>query len=236
MISSAIRDAPSSVRTMSRKSRRRAPEVAESPARSRIHFANAQCWNPPGTRRAAPRSSRVLNCVAARCADARAAALFVQHRACSRVRSSSAPRRADSSRARERLDQVVVGAGVEAFDARFLAGARRQQDHRNVAQRRVAAQRRIRPKPSSRGIITSETMTSGRSRARRVERRLRRRPRFPPVVRRQQARDVVAHVGVVVGEQHARAERALRNAGRAGRLRASGGAFGSRSQRSASCT
>ena len=34
----------------------------------------------------------------------------------------------------ERLDQIVVGAGVEAFDARLLAGARREQDDRQVAQ------------------------------------------------------------------------------------------------------
>ena len=40
----------------------------------------------------------------------------------------------------ERLDQIVVGTRLQALDARFLAGARRQQDDRRVAQRRVRAQ------------------------------------------------------------------------------------------------
>ena len=40
----------------------------------------------------------------------------------------------------ERLDQVVVGSGIEPFDPRLLAGARREQDHRDVAGRGVGAQ------------------------------------------------------------------------------------------------
>ena len=46
---------------------------------------------------------------------------------------------------RERLDEVVVGARVEAFDARLFAGARRQQHDRHVRRRGIGAQRREQP-------------------------------------------------------------------------------------------
>ncbi|MNT72660.1 hypothetical protein D3C72_2112860 [compost metagenome] len=39
----------------------------------------------------------------------------------------------------EGFDQVVVGAAAEPADARFLAGARGQQQHRRVAQRGIGA-------------------------------------------------------------------------------------------------
>ena len=42
----------------------------------------------------------------------------------------------------EGLDQVVVGAGAQAFQPRFFAGARRQQDQRHAAGGRIGAQRR----------------------------------------------------------------------------------------------
>ena len=79
----------------------------------------------------------------------------------------------------ERLDQVVVGAGLEALDARLLAGARRQQDDRHRARVVVgAAGARSRPKPSSRGIITSVSDEVGSLRAaRRPAPARRRRPR-----------------------------------------------------------
>ena len=41
----------------------------------------------------------------------------------------------------ERLGQVVVGPGVQPLDPRLLAGAGGEQDHRQVAERRVGAQR-----------------------------------------------------------------------------------------------
>ena len=61
----------------------------------------------------------------------------------------------------ERLDQVLVGAGLQTFDARFLAGARRQQHDRDCPGALVGAERRSRPKPSSFGIITSARTKSG---------------------------------------------------------------------------
>ena len=106
----------------------------------------------------------------------------------------------------ERLDEIVVGAGLQAFDARLLAGARREQDHRERSS--VAASARSAcssPKPSSRGIITSARTRSGASRRAAVERRraVARRPRL--VASASSRCDVVAHVGVVVGEQTMRA-------------------------------
>ena len=40
----------------------------------------------------------------------------------------------------ERLDEIVVGAHPQAFDLGFLAGARRQDDHRHAAQLGIGAQ------------------------------------------------------------------------------------------------
>ena len=64
-----------------------------------------------------------------------------------RARSSSrlARTRASSSRADEGLDEVVVGAGLEALERAVLAGAGREHDHRDVDGGRVAPQRRQQP-------------------------------------------------------------------------------------------
>ena len=107
----------------------------------------------------------------------------------------------------ERLDQVVVGAGLEPLDARLLAGARRQQDR--PGRRAVAASARSArssPKPSRLGIITSVRTRSGGAPARgsSAGRAVARRPR-PCSCRPSSRAQVVAHVGVVVGDQDARA-------------------------------
>ena len=106
----------------------------------------------------------------------------------------------------ERLHQVVVGAGLEAVDARLLAGPRRER--RSPGMRRSAASARIvrsSSRPSRRGIITSASSRSGGCAAR--PRRARPCPSATASTRlgrRQQAGDVVAHVGVVVGHDDTR--------------------------------
>ena len=106
----------------------------------------------------------------------------------------------------ERLDQVVVGAGLHALDPALLAGAGRQQDDRHArACVGVGAQRASRPKPSSRGIMTSvSTRSGGFARASPRAPPRRRRPPRPRSARASSRRDVLAHVGVVVGQQDAR--------------------------------
>ena len=103
---------------------------------------------------------------------------------------------------RERLDQVVVGAGVQAFDARLLAGPRRQQDHRHRAAARDRRGARAAGRSRrARGIITSETIRSGApGRAAASASRPSPTASTCPALRQQPAH-VVAHVGVVVGEQ-----------------------------------
>ena len=53
----------------------------------------------------------------------------------------------------ERLGEIIVGPGPQALDLRLLARPRGQQDDRDVAQRRIGAQRaaenRRRPSPAS---------------------------------------------------------------------------------------
>ena len=76
------------------------------------------------------------------------------------LRRSSARSRASSSSQRERLDEVVVGAGVEAVDpvADRVAGGE-HQDRRRRCRPRAAAGPRSRP--SMRGIRMSSTIRSG---------------------------------------------------------------------------
>ena len=75
-------------------------------------------------------------------------------------RRSSACSRAVSSAQRERLDQVVVGAGLQAGDAVLDLVARGEDADGDVDARRRAAAARP-PTPSRSGIATSSTITAG---------------------------------------------------------------------------
>ena len=107
---------------------------------------------------------------------------------------------------RERLDQVVVRAGVQAVDARLVAGARRQHDDGDGRQlARPARRRRSSAKPSSAGIITSVRIRSGGSRSAAASAAA---PSATASTGQRALEDpphVVAHVRVVVGEQDPRA-------------------------------
>ncbi len=116
----------------------------------------------------------------------------------------------------ERLDEVVVGAGLHAFDAALLAGARREQDDRQRARLRIGAQPRQQLMPSRRGIMMSESTQIGPARGDGRERRFAVRDRLDLVARGQQAAHIVAHVGVVVGEEDARHVRSGHSPARAG--------------------
>ncbi len=107
---------------------------------------------------------------------------------------------------RERLDQVVVGARLQALDRALLAGARGDHDHGDVRRGRVglrarratrsrpgwASSRRSRRAPAARRRASwSATAPSGRG--------------LHGVAAVEQRRDVRAHVRVVVDDEHARA-------------------------------
>ena len=106
--------------------------------------------------------------------------------------------------AAERLGQVVVGPGLQAGDAGILAGAGRDQDHGDAAQRGVGADRAqqleaVEPRHHHVG-----EQQVGRLAPDGVERRQAVGDGFDAAGRGEQAADVVAHVGVVVGEDDPR--------------------------------
>ena len=103
----------------------------------------------------------------------------------------------------ERLDEVVVGARVQALDRRLLAGPRGQQQHRHLGGARVGAQRGDQLEAVRRGIITSLMTRGPAGGPGRVQRGLPVGDRGHLVAGPQQPLQVLAHVGVVVGEQHA---------------------------------
>ncbi len=76
----------------------------------------------------------------------------------------------------ERLDEVVVGARLQALDRALLARARGEHDHRHVAQQRVLVQRRAAAR-SRRGWASSRRSARGRAGGRGRARARPRRPR-----------------------------------------------------------
>ena len=105
-------------------------------------------------------------------------------------------------RGRERLDQIVVRAGLQALDGGLLPGPGRQQQHRHVLDARFARSAPTSCSPSRPGIMTSLITRSDGLRPDRVQRGLPVRHRGDLVAAPQQPLQVLAHVGVVVGEQH----------------------------------
>ena len=104
---------------------------------------------------------------------------------------------------REGLDQIVVGARGESLDARLFAGPRRQQNARNVRRGRIGAKL-----PQQRESIQAGHHHVGQHQVgpfatRGLESRLPVGHRVNvPAARAKQTRDVVAHVGVVVGDEN----------------------------------
>ena len=110
----------------------------------------------------------------------------------------------------ERLDEIVVRAGLQPLDARLFAGTRRQQDHRHRLRPLVGAQalQQLEPVELRHHDVGDDHVGTVR---------LRRRQRGGAVAHRfdrpsvaEQARDVLAHVGVVVGHEDARRSRGRR--------------------------
>ena len=100
---------------------------------------------------------------------------------------------------RKRLDEIVVGVGLETFHARRFARPRRQQDDWRAGESRVIANARNRPNPSRCGIITSASTRAGRSCLLLPTPGGRRRPRAPHIVR-SAGGEVLAHVRIVIGD------------------------------------
>jgi hypothetical protein len=105
-------------------------------------------------------------------------------------------------------------ASIQTFGTRFLAGARRQQDDRQVAQRRIGADLAQQAETVQHRHHHVRQDKVGPVPADRIQRRLPVRNDDGVVAFVQQPAHVVAHVGVVVGQQHAGA--------RSGRRRGTG--------------
>jgi hypothetical protein len=104
----------------------------------------------------------------------------------------------------ERLDQVVVGAGLQPLHARLLAGAGRQEDHRDRAGPGVGPQRAQQAEP-----VEARHHHVGQHQFRRAgtggrQRRLAVGDGLHVVTPPEEATDIVAHVRVVVGPEDTR--------------------------------
>ena len=105
----------------------------------------------------------------------------------------------------ERLDEVVVGARREPLDGRLLAGARREHDHRQLRGGRVRAQLRQQPEAVELGHHRVGEDQVRPARRDGLQRRSAVAHRLDVPVAGEQPLEVVAQVGVVVGDQDPRA-------------------------------
>ena len=110
----------------------------------------------------------------------------------------------------ERLDQVVVGAGLEAFDDALLSGPGGDHDDRNMERRRVLMERFEQAKAVQSRHHHVGQHEVGWVGPRELEGGLAVRSGSYVVRLAEQGGDVVTHVRVVVGHEHARS---LRSAG-----------------------
>ena len=104
----------------------------------------------------------------------------------------------------ERLHQIVVGAAIQPFDARFFAGARREQNDGSGAQLRIRAQLADEPEPVQARHHHVGDDQIGAQLTRRLERGLTVRDGVHVVVLGKQPSRVLAQIGVVVREQNSR--------------------------------
>ena len=104
---------------------------------------------------------------------------------------------------REGLDEIVVRARLQALDRRLLPGPGGQQQHRDLRGAPVRAQRRHQLKPAEAGHHHVADEDVRRARVSGFQRGLPVGDGGDLVARPQQPLQVLAHVRVVVGEQHA---------------------------------
>ena len=133
----------------------------------------------------------------------------------------------------ERLDEIVVRSGLQPLDARLFAGTRRQQNHRYGLRPLVGTQalQQLEPVEPRHHDVGDDHV--GAVRMRRRQRGCAIAHGFDRPSVAEQTGDVLPHVGVVVGHEHAR-DRAVDVRFRRP-CRRSGGA-GDGSHRNASCT
>ena len=106
---------------------------------------------------------------------------------------------------RERFGEIVVCACIEPFDLGLFAGAGRQHDHRQVAQLGVLADGRQKPKAVEPGHHHVGDQQLGPGRARRGERGVAVSDGVHGVtLSLQEAADIGAQVGIVVGQEDGR--------------------------------
>ncbi|GJE03759.1 hypothetical protein GMJLKIPL_5716 [Methylobacterium isbiliense] len=115
---------------------------------------------------------------------------------------------------REGFDEVVVDPGPKALDARVLGRPCGQQDDRYVGEVRIPPQRGRKLKPVQPGHHDVGQDEIGPLPPRRRQRRLAVGDRLDhPTPPRQQADEIAAHVGIVIGQQNAGVHRLSRQGG-----------------------